>query len=577
MLYSEPPQFWDERLPQNPSIEQERLNQEVVGFGEHIAGSRMTAACLLDAYTLRSTSSRKMTRALLVIEDFQPRLMNYGKTLGKNTLSALAVDKWVFERDVDRGLLGEALAGGLIFQYEPLINQEYLHSNEVILKKRLILELLHSLVLDFPELSCEFHVRPEYFFYKTLQTRIRLFPPMYDSLLNLVKDSEGFQQALQGFLEALENLKDEGVVSFSRQYVTISKEFIEKACASKFRFTNLFKTGHRALFASLVGMLPQIVNAFSQNNASGFGLQRILTQGANTRFPLEDPDAYVYLKTSRGLAPLANRMDIAAVSRKILHASPHTEISIRNLGGILNDVYLVSACIEGIEKKVVVKRFRDWSNFKWFPLTLWSVGTKTFAVLGDSRLQKECAINHLLHSHGFAVPEILYVSPNGRLIFTEYIAGENLSIIIRKAVDSKNSGESKRGLELIESAGELFAKVHALGVALGDAKPENILVSVKGEFFLTDLEQAGRNEDKTWDIAEFLYYLGHDISPFANTRRIELLADTFIKGYLNGGGNTQTVKNAANPKYTKVFSIFTFPHIMLAISNRCRNADKMPK
>lgn len=516
-----------------------------------------------------------MTRALLVIEDFQPRLMNYGKTFGKDTLSMLAVDKWVFERDVDRGLLGEALAVGLIFQYRPLINSEYLHFNEIALKKRLILELLQNLVLDFPELSYEFHVKPEYFMYKALQSRVRLFPPMHDSLLNLAKDAKGFQQAFQGFLEALENLGDKGIINFSGQYVTISKEFIQKARAGKLRFTNLFKTGQRALFASLVGMLPQIISALSQNNAASISLQRILTQGAYTRFPLQDPDAYVFIKTSRGLAPLANRMDITAYSRRILCASAQTEVNIRNLGGILNDVYLVSACVEGIERRVVVKRFRDWSNFKWFPLTLWSVGTRTFAVLGERRLQKECAINHLLKSHGFAVPEILYVNPNGRLIFMEYIAGKDLSTIIRKAVDSKSKEELESALEVIGRTGDLFAKAHALGVALGDAKPENILVDLRGEIFLTDLEQAGRNEDKTWDVAEFLYYAGHGISPFANTRRIELLADTFLKGYLNGGGEPKTLKNAGNAKYTKVFSIFTFPHIILAISNRCKNADKL--
>ena len=101
-------------------------------------------------------------QVLVVIRDFQPRLMNYVKILDGNNIAVLAVDEWVFERDVDRGFLGEALVGGLIFPYVPLFNRDYLHLQEVKLKKRLIRELVESLVMDFPELSYDFYIKPEY-------------------------------------------------------------------------------------------------------------------------------------------------------------------------------------------------------------------------------------------------------------------------------------------------------------------------------------------------------------------------------------------------------------------------------
>jgi tRNA A-37 threonylcarbamoyl transferase component Bud32 len=554
----------------------ERLNEEIMSFSRHIAGSsQITAACLFSDYTSSLPTSRTTVQLLLVIEDFQPRLMNYAKALGVSSLLVLAVDKWVFERDVDRGLLGEAIACELILPYRAIVNAEYLHLQEITLKKRLILELLQSLVLDFPELSYEFYIKPGYFMYETWLTRARLFPPMLDSLSRLVKEKVNLQQTLNGFLAALKRLEKDGAVSFSGDYVKISKEFVDKARTRKVRFTSLLKTGHRALFASLLGMLPQMMNALSQNRESMFNLQRILSEGIGAELPIEDPENLVYVKTASGLVPLANRMDIEAFARKVLRAGEGAQIKITSIGGILNDVYLVSTSVDGKEKKVVVKRFRDWSNFKWFPLTLWSIGTRTFTVLGSSRLERECAINRLLHSKGFAVPEVLYVSPNERLIFMEYIVGEDLSKVVKRIADSKSDRELKSNLELIKKVGELFAKVHALGVSLGDAKPENILVDKKDELYLTDLEQAGRNGDRAWDVAEFIYYAGHYIPPFADARRAEVMAKAFIAGYLQAGGNIKIVNSAGNVKYTKVFSVFTFPHIMLILSNVCKRAEEL--
>jgi tRNA A-37 threonylcarbamoyl transferase component Bud32 len=554
----------------------EKLNEEIMSFGRHIAGSsQITAACLSSDYASSLPTSRTTVQLLLVIEDFQPRLMNYAKALGVSSLVVLAVDKWVFERDVDRGLLGEATADELIFPYKAMVNEEYLHLQEITLKKRLILELLQSLVLDFPELSYEFYIKPRYFMYETWLTRARLFPPMLDSLSRLVKEKVNLQQTLNGFLAALKRLEKDGTVSFSGEYVKISKEFVDKARTRKVRFTSLLKTGHRALFASLLGMLPQMMNALSQNRESVFNLQRILSEGIGAELPIEDPENLVYVKTASGLVPLANRMNIEAFARKVLRAGEGAQVKITRIGGILNDVYLVSTSVDGKDKKVVVKRFRDWSNFKWFPLTLWSIGTRTFTVLGSSRLERECAINRLLQSKGFAVPEVLYVSPNERLIFMEYIMGEDLSKVVKRIADSKSDRELKGNLELIEKVGELFAKVHGLGVSLGDTKPENILVDKKNELYLTDLEQAGRNGDRAWDVAEFIYYAGHYIPPFADARRAEMMAKAFIAGYLQAGGNIKIVNDAGNAKYTKVFSVFTFPRIMLILSNVCRRAEEL--
>lgn len=566
------------KLAQGTRNTDTKLTEEVVNFCKHVVGPcEIVAACRRSDYAPLLPVAKRVLQVLVIVRNFQPRLMNYVKAFGDSNLWVLVVDAWVFERDVDRGFLGEAVAGGLIFPYTVLVNQNYLHLQEVALKKRLIIELLENLVLDFPELSNELRIRPEYFMYEAMLTRGRLFPPTLYAFVGLMRSRDGQKDVadvLQGFLEALKELERDKVVNQLNGCWLISKQFADKAVTLKARFIDLFKTGQRTLFAASLGIFPRLLEAFSQNREQLFKFQMSISD-LRIKHTIEDPENYVYVPTATGFVPLANRIDIKAFAKKALSADRNAQVKIETVGGILNDVYLVETFARGKRTRAIIKQFRDWSNFKWFPLSLWTVGTKTFAVAGSSRLERECAINHLLDSKGFAVPKLLNVSPNERLIVMEYVEGEAIDAVIKRAVGSKNNDETKEALDVVEKVGKTFASVHSIGVALGDTKPENIFAGKKGEIYLMDFEQASRKGDTIWDIAEFLYYSGHDISPFVEANRLQEFAETFIRGYLKAGGKTSTVKSAGTPKYTKVFSIFTFPHMMLILSNVCRNAEKL--
>jgi transcriptional regulator of met regulon len=64
--------------------------------------------------------------------------------------------------------------------------------------------------------------------------------------------------------------------------------------------------------------------------------------------------------------------------------------------------------------------------------------------------------------------------------------------------------------------------------------------------------------------------MGHYVPTLASAEAVEEIAEAFIEGYLEAGAKAENVRKAASPKYTKVFSIFTQPHVMLALSNLCR-------
>jgi tRNA A-37 threonylcarbamoyl transferase component Bud32 len=549
-------------------------------FCRHIAGpATITAVSLFDNYSLGISNTKTTLEIVLVIHDFQPRLMSYLKILEGRAVIIFAVDQWIFERDAERGFLGEAFAGTLVFPYTALYGKDYLHTHEIILKKRLILESLENLILSFPELSYRIYIKPQYFMYEVVLNRVRVFPPLAYSLSNFtngasLKDAE---PVLQGYTEALKQLEVEKKVILSDGYVTIPKKFVDESQNPRVRFVNLSKNAPRTLFTSFFRVFPQLMNFFSQNSETLLNLQRLMMKkDAYPPRDFVDPKKYVFVPTSKGLVSIADRVSIEVFARRVLLNGEKGKIKFESVGGMLNDVYLIKAYPHGVEQKVLVKRFKDWSGFKWFPLSLWSFGARTFAVLGRYRLAKECAISEFLRCEGFNVPKILHVSHNERLIFMEFIEGEDLSNAVKRIAASNGTEKTEKELSDIRKVGEIFARVHSLNVALGDTKPENAIVAPNGEIYLLDFEQASHNGDKSWDVAEFLYFSGHYLQPLSSTGKAEAIANAFISGYLNGDGDVNVIRHAGASKYTRVFSIFTVPSVILAMSNACRKA-KAPK
>jgi hypothetical protein len=90
-----------------------------------------------------------------------------------------------------------------------------------------------------------------------------------------------------------------------------------------------------------------------------------------------------------------------------------------------------------------------------------------------------------------------------------------------------------------------------------------------------DFEQASHGGDKAWDVAVFLYYSGHYLQPLYSNGKAESITEAFVEGYLKGGGDANTVKKAGNSKYTRIFSVFTMPSIMLAMSNVCKKTEAL--
>lgn len=547
------------------------LNTQILDFCSHIAGSSsITAVAHVDNYSMKSINDKLVINVMLIVQPFPARIMSYIKTVNEKTIFVFAVDQWVFEQDIEVGLLGEAIAGKLIFPHSTLFGEDYLHKKEVTLKKRLILELLENLASSFPELTNRIQIEPQYFLYEVLSDRIRLFPLLMYDVSNLMKGlllNEA--EFLESYNEALKQLEVEGKIYFLDVFVKISEKILKQCQDPRVKIVNLSKNAPRRLFSSIFGTFPQLINIFSQNAEAFLKTQRInWRKQFDQPYLFIDPQKYVFFQTSTGLVSLSDKIDIKGFAQQML-SNPGEDIEVEPLGGILNDVYLIKIRGKGIVTKVLAKRFKDWSGFKWFPLTVWSLGTRPFAIAAQARLAKECAINELLYKEGFKVPKILHISNAERLVFMEYIEGENLSQSIKRIGAATENQTVEKELASLNKAGEILAKVHSHNIVLGDTKPENMLVKPDGTIFMIDFEQAFQDAegDKAWDVAVFVYFAGHFLQPLYGNAKAELITKAFTNGYLKAGGDVEVIHKAGLTKYARVFSIYTMWNIVSTIAN----------
>ncbi len=551
----------------------ERLKENMLELCKNIAGSRqIIASCIHGPWVCGYADPKTDVNVLLILDSFTLRLNTHFATLNDLNFCILTVNRSDFERDVKKSWLGEFFAEIVTVPYEPLKNRDYLRFHEVEIKKRTILELLGNLILEFPESSRELLITKEYFMYEVMMRKARVFPPVTYSYLNMMMGSLGKKNIaviMDGYLKAFEELENENVIFNSDCYIKVTQNYINYVKKQKSRLPLFFKSIQRRALPPLLrvylesaGFLIQEQRLFMKTHKK-VGINQLISR-------MEDPKKHLLLPTPLGLISLSDKSGIEDVARKIIPDGEFSKMKVRSIGGVLNDVYILTLTKDGEEQKFVVKRFLDWSNLKWLSLTIWSFGTTTFSVLGRSRLEKEFAINTYLSSKGFPVPKIFYISHQKRLLFEEFIEGEELVEPIKRII---NSQETTREITLVKEVGKKIAEAHNLGVSLGDCKPENFIVTKCG-IVLLDLEQATRDGNKAWDISEFLFYSGHYCSPISSTNAASIIATNFIEGYLEAGGKKETVKAASSPRYTKVFSVFTAPQILLAISAICQKMGK---
>jgi tRNA A-37 threonylcarbamoyl transferase component Bud32/predicted nucleotidyltransferase len=459
--------------------------------------------------------------------------------------SALIVDEGMLMDDARSSYLGEFVVGRFLNVYEPLANPAFFHSVEVEFKKRVIVEALLELSSDYGEFSRNVLAPYDYFLFEKLHMRGAIYPPALYSYAHTYTGPLGDENrsaSIEGFSAAAGLLGPQGFLAASPEGVRMVPEKMRGDAFTQVQ--SLFSVTARGVtqyavhgYAGRVG--PSV---FSREALSKLRRMR----EAPPRFaPLEKPRSLLRLEEGAVIP------DASLLVRELALLLGFGTYSTRerDIGEPYSTTRVLTFKNAARERSVVVKNYTDVRSLKWALLGIWASSANKFRTSAVSRMDREYGMTMKLRSMGVVVPAVIAAAPAERILVKEFVEGPTLS----NKINSIMKGAAV-GVESVSAYGEVMARVHSGDIALGDAKPSNVIVSSAG-LCLTDLEQAIPSGDQAWDIAEFLYYTAKLSNREDAMRKV---AGAFLEAYVRSGVKSNIAK-AKGQKYFGPFRPFLTP------------------
>jgi len=543
------------------------LKEVALGALEELAPpSERIAICEYGPSVYARQGSYKGQDVMVVCETYANGLRAHLRVLEGHEIRFLIADRDLLESDIKRGTLGDFITEKFLYPHRPLANSEYLEKISTQAKTRVVKEETRDLVVEYGEMCRGLVAKPEFFGISRMRKRARVFMPSMADYLRLLELSvrEGNIVTIHDSFKAAISAMEGDVVELDGDYVAFQDNAVDRWLKDRTseQAVNILRQSQKAFYSyltkgrSIYLSLDLLARELSEPIRIGISPALMGTKP-------ENPKDYLYLRTAEGFTSFNETASLVEIASKLRPGRP---ITISPLAGVLNEVFLVTAGKE----QFVAKKFTDWHGFKWFTLNLVSFGSKLFAVSGKTRMTNEYGINRYLAKKGLQVPQIIHVNLSQRILVEEYVAGSGLSDFVASAVNQNTLTEDE--CRLAESLGEALARIHDVGVSVGDAKPENFVAS-EGEIFTVDLEQAGKRGDYAWDIAELLFYSGHYSTSQTPTRGLSMLVDAFIEGYLRKGRSAE-LRQATGVRYVKAFSFWTPAPVILEILKALHEANR---
>jgi tRNA A-37 threonylcarbamoyl transferase component Bud32/predicted nucleotidyltransferase len=458
--------------------------------------------------------------------------------------SALIVDEGMLVQDAQSSYLGEFVVGRLLNVYESLSNPDLFRSVEVEYKKRVLVEALLELSSDYGEFGRHLIVPYEYFLFDKLHRRAAIYPPATYSYVHTYTSKFGDENrsiSVAGFASAAASLQPRGFLKAGPDGVRIVPEKLKGDAFT--RVQSLFSVTARGVtqyavhgYAGRVG--PSV---FSREALSKL---RRMRDTPPKFMPIEQPRSLLRLEEG-SVIPDASLLvkDLAQMLGFETYSTQEKDI-----GEPYSTTRVITFKGKAGSKSVVVKNYTDVRSLKWALLGIWASTANKFSTGPLTRMDREYGTTLALRARGFHVPRVLAVAPAERILVKDFIGGPTLSSAINTFLKGGSS------VPPVSDYGSVMGKVHSGGIALGDTKPSNVIISDDG-LYLTDLEQAMQGGDRAWDVAEFLYYTAKLSNREDAMRKV---AASFLDSYVTTGEKSAVAK-ARGSRYFGPFRPFLTP------------------
>ncbi|MCS7142371.1 MAG: hypothetical protein NZ920_01055 [Aigarchaeota archaeon] len=466
------------------------------------------------------------------------------------------VPRQSFEEDVSRGSYGEVFADRFLTPYTVIEGGGLIEELFDLYAERAVRQAILDLINEHGLAAANITFLPEFIVMNKVRSRSTVYPPS-QGLLWWADERRGNARVLslvsERFKPVLSRFEREGTFYERDGRYHIPHDVVVSIMEREKRGQSWpIKVDTNVLELFRLGRLPLFNPYF-----------RIANLGSMVRYPQlqVDPTRYLYVRTSLGYQRFKEQERIRGVFPKSLMRAGCT-LKVRRKGYLFNSTYEVQILEEKrVVERYFLKRYLSWTDLKWVATKLVTFPIKTFYISPATRMGNELFFISYLTDKGVRVPEIAYVDWNNKIVLEEFIEGRTMTEIWVEDDDSRELREASR------TAGERVAFVHSLGVVLGDCKPDNVICNSRGECWLVDLEQASFGDEREWDLAECIYYLGH----YVDSDRASEFAVSFVEGYLRLG-SIEVVENALNAAYRFALSFWTPPWVLTKVSDAVRGA-----
>ncbi|MDW8042390.1 MAG: lipopolysaccharide kinase InaA family protein [Nitrososphaerota archaeon] len=446
----------------------------------------------------------------------------------------VVVDLATFSSDVKRSAYGEVLASRLLTPFRSDGDQDALRALLKTYVRRAVDDSTVDLRKDYGRLAERVLIDPSHFVLKKVRGLVALYPPLW-RLFWWSSRGSPYASLLNGVIENIKPVLEELVTARALSVDPNSglyRLILPPEEKEELRDSKGFALKKRIEWLLLHGKL-------------GIGLPRLVFEealegGWETLSP-PDPEEALLIPTESGPQPLSFEGDILDIVRKLYGSEP-SSVRISRSGRLFNSTYLVEISLDVEVKRLFLKRYLAWSDVKWIAAKLWSFPLRNFHLSPAARLSNELFFITYLRERGLRTPNVYGVSWRKRVLLEGVIQGSSLRELWTSFDTDVTNLE-----DVTVRCGESIARTHALGVTLGDCKPDNVMVDRKGVVWLVDLEQASLGGDRAWDIAEFVLFMAR----YLDLKRSKEFARYFGEGYLRFGDD-KDMELALDPKYVLV-------------------------